>query len=248
MDTYNQYGVFETQKKLLETMNSIHALCVEKDIKYSLCGGSLLGAVREKGFIPWDDDMDIVMNRENYKKFIECFTSQSELEIVEDIWVPRVVKKEDSSRSKAFVDIFIFDNVPENRILARVKVFCIKIIQGMLKGNIDYSKYSAFEKVLVFGTSILGKLFTFRLKKRLYGWISQLANDKKTSCINAYNDLYKLLGLRYPANIIEGYHLREFENTKFFIMDGFDAYLTMQYGDYMTPPPVEERRPGHIQS
>lgn len=248
MDTTNQYGTCEIQKKLLDTMKSIHTLCIEKDIKYSLCGGSLLGAVREKGFIPWDDDMDIVMNRENYRKFIECFSMQSGLEIVEDIWVPRVVKKEDSSNSKAFVDIFIFDNVPENRILASTKVFCVKIIQGMLKGDVDYSKYSAFEKVLVFGTSILGKLFTFKFKKRLYSWFSQWANDEKTSYINAYNDLYKLLGLRYPSEIIKDYHLANFEDTKFFIMDGFDVYLKTQYGDYMTPPPVEERYPGHIQS
>lgn len=246
MDTYNQYGTFETQIKLLDTMKSIHDLCVEKCIKYSLCGGSLLGAVREKGFIPWDDDMDIVMDRENYKKFIECFATQSQLEIVEDIWVPRVVKKDDSSSRKAFVDIFIFDNVPENRIVSGMKVFCVKIIQGMLKNDADYSKYSTFEKVLVFGTSILGKLFTLRLKKRLYSWVSQWANDEKTSCINAYNDLYKLLGLRYPAEIIKGYHLVEFEDAKFFIMDGFDTYLTMQYGDYMTPPSIEERCPRHM--
>ena len=62
----NRYGTEEAQNELLDLMKTFHRFCEESDIRYSLYGGSCLGAVRHKGFIPWDDDLDICVDRQNY--------------------------------------------------------------------------------------------------------------------------------------------------------------------------------------
>ena len=70
MDLENKYGTLEIQKELLLLLQEVHNFCVSNDITYSIAYGSLLGAVRHKGFIPWDDDLDIMVDRENYKKIL----------------------------------------------------------------------------------------------------------------------------------------------------------------------------------
>ena len=70
-----QYGTYEKQEALLSMIKDIDLLFTQNDISYSLCGGTLLGAVRENGFIPWDDDIDIMVNRRDYNKIVALFNS-----------------------------------------------------------------------------------------------------------------------------------------------------------------------------
>ena len=68
-----KYGTYDRQIELLEMIKDIDRLFDMHDIKYSLCSGSLLGAIRENGFIPWDDDIDIMVDRDNFNKLISLF-------------------------------------------------------------------------------------------------------------------------------------------------------------------------------
>ena len=246
MDTSNKYGTYKVQKELLCMIKDIHKFCVEQKIAYSLCGGSLLGAIREKGFIPWDDDMDISLDRKSYEKFIVAFKDNEKYDIMQDIWVPRIVQKQDPDNG-ACVDIFVFDNVPENSIISSIKIFAIKTLQGMMKkADLRDKKYSFIDRVLLAGTYLMGRLFGFETKKKLYVRVSKIGNKKESSFINAYNAFYKLLRFKYPAEIINSYKEVPFEDTMVSVMEGYDTYLTLQYGDYMTPPDEAERVPQHI--
>ena len=243
----DEYSTKKTQEKLLQMIKDIDTICTEHGISYSLCGGSLLGAVRHKGFIPWDDDMDITFTRDEYNRFRAAFNNNN-YKIVQDIWVPRIVTNI-LSDTPACIDIFIFDNVPDNEFLSKLKVFIIKILQGMMKKtDLSNPKYSILDKTLIILTGLAGKLFSLKTKQKMYSVVSQFGNKKKTLYINAYNDLYKLLNLKYPSRIINSFQFTDFENTKLSIMCGYDEYLTLQYGDYMTPPPLNERKPQHIKS
>lgn len=71
----------DIQGVLLRIMKYIHSFCVENDIKYSLCGGTLIGAIRHKGFIPWDDDIDITIPRPDYDRFVKIFKDSDEFKL-----------------------------------------------------------------------------------------------------------------------------------------------------------------------
>ena len=77
----NYLSVKEIQDVLLRIMKYVHTFCVENDIKYSLEGGTLIGAIRHKGYIPWDDDIDIAMPRPYYDKFVKEFIDTDEFKL-----------------------------------------------------------------------------------------------------------------------------------------------------------------------
>ena len=253
MDLENKYGALELQREFLPLMDTIDKVCRDHGVKYSLYGGSLLGAIRHKGFIPWDDDIDLVFDRENYEKFLQIFpeTLGADHCIVQDLWLKRVTRKDNPGAGKlpptGCVDLFVFDSMPQGKAACAWKQFWINTLQGMLKKKIQYEKFSFKHKVLLFGTHCLGRLVPEKAKKKAYDRVSQWGNKKKTPYCNVYNNPYSFVKKgKFRADVMDGYCDVEFEGRSYMATRNWDHVLTVDYGDYMTPPEEQNRVPEHL--
>ena len=244
----DKYNTSEVQDELLCMMKDIHAFLVRMGIRYSLCGGSLLGAIRHNGFIPWDDDMDIIVDRENFDKLIRAFSKCETYTFARVLWIYRIRRK-DSGRSKNIptIDVFVMDNTPNSPVLRKMKVLFIQLLQGMMKQEVHYADFSLPYRICLGVTHAVGKLFSDDRKYSWYNRVSILGNRKKTQYVSTFNDLFKLVKICYDSDTMEHLQLHRFEDTEFYITEKYDSYLTRQYGDYMTPVAEKDRVPEHMQ-
>lgn len=249
MDLGNKYGTLDIQQKLLVLLKEFHQFCVANDIKYSLDWGSLLGAIRHKGFIPWDDDLDIMVDRENFEKInrlIKKFNNLAyEHGTIESLWVDRVrLDSESLSNPKPTMDVFVIDNAPNSRLARKFRVALIRGMQGMMKSKPNFLKGNILYRIATLITYLLGKFFSHDTLIKWYNYISQLSNKKQTqmkACYNAdFNDVAKLR----HSDVIGEYILVPFEDCEVFVTKGYHQALVDMFGpDYMTPV---YREPIHI--
>lgn len=243
-------SIRDLQLYLLPIMEDIDNFCRQNQIKYSLCGGSLLGSIRHKGFIPWDDDLDLMFDRENYEKFIQIAKKSlpDKYEIVGDTWIKRIKRKDNPNDEfqEGFVDLFVMDTIPDNRIVSMFKNIILKTLQGMLKARFEPEKYSLINKIEIKATHALGKLFSVKSKQKMYESVSKWGN-KNSKRVNIYNSMFNQIGkFSYTANIMDSIIDVQFENITVCGISDFNQYLTVAYGDYMKLPPENERVPIHM--
>lgn len=253
MDVENKYGTLEIQQYCIPIMDYIDALCRKYDIKYSISDGSLIGAIRHKGFVPWDDDIDISFDRSNYNKFLSVVERELDPEyiLIRDMWVCRISRKDNPSINKippeGCIDLFVFDNVPDEKIKNKIKNLTIKILQGMLKRKVFYKGFSIWHKIALFVTHYVGKLFPRKVKQTWFDRVSQWGNKHQTKQKARYYCTYRCVSnIRYPADIADEYTDVEFEGKKYMSVKDWDSFLSIDYGNYMELPPEEKRIPKHM--
>lgn len=244
----DRYGTMEIQSELLRMMKTIHTIMEEHGIQYSLCGGTLLGSIRHEGFIPWDDDFDLVMNRNEFIKFsgVYCRLADKPYLFERDGWVWRIRNMNQLIDGVApTIDFFLMDPVPKSRFVHKIQLALLRFLQGLLKEHYYWDRYSTFYKVCLKTTHALGKCFSgerkFKWYDRISTWGYRNPSDKKSQ----FNDQFRIIGIQYDADVMDNYVLHQFEDTEFYIMEKYDHYLNTQYGDYMTLPPESERKPMH---
>lgn len=253
MDVGNKYGTLRAQESLLPLLKEFHRLCVEKGIRYSLAYGSLLGAVRHDGFIPWDDDLDIFVERESYSQLIESINNDSILGLETNpaisLWIDKVVFREPQGTGESnFVprlDIFVLDKVPTNLFARGVKKYLIFLLQGMMKSRISWKKGSILLKACASLSYLLGCLVPMRRKQAWYRKVSQFRNTDNSFLIANYNGEFADISRYYPSDMMISLVEHPFEDLTICIMADYDCCLRLQYGDYMTPPKENQRKPRH---
>lgn len=252
MDLDNKYGVLEAQQQLLSLLKVFHSFCVNTGILYSLAYGSLLGAIRHNGFIPWDDDLDVFVDRKNYDRLLSALGNSNDL-IVErnsksTLWVDRVRLRNSKREPSSFIptlDVLVLDPVPSSAFLRRMKLFLILALQGMMKSKLRCSKGGIEYRVGSVITYVIGLLFPYRLKAEWYRRVSRMGELEKSEYLANYNGEFADLWREYPSDMMDCIEEHVFEDGVAFITSKFDICLKMQFGDYMTPPKEDDRKPRH---
>lgn len=255
--------ISESEKKLvmLEIMDEIHDYCTAHQIQYFLLGGTLLGAVRHHGFIPWDDDMDIGLLRKDYEKLLRQFTSKSgNVEILHAgnmkhyIWPSaKAVHKQTrlvelgykKSEIGVYIDIFPLDYINADYEEARkivIKANRWKDLLTLKHLRVD-KKRSTLKNAIV----IVGKLLYLVPDCFLISRINSFGEQEYKGTEKFVCNFTGAWGIRELASAddFSSAVAGNFEGRSFWLPNGYDDYLHTVYGDYMTLPPVEKRVTHH---
>ena len=237
----------ELQEEFLVAFRYFHKLCMDNGIHYSLHGGSLLGAVREKGFIPWDDDIDVTMMRSEYEKFRKLMLKGGldEYFYFDELSakMPHLCMKR-PDRPNVWISVFIYDYISENTLLRKYKQFYNKYIFLVLNSKDELMKdcKNTFKNRIK--KSVERCLWTIgNRKSRQENWKrcdrfnqNRLLGGKtkvfRSNDMLAANGIYIIL----PSNVLDEYMIVPFEDTEAMISKKYDLILSTSYGkDYMTP-------------
>lgn len=260
----------EIQLASFEILKEVKSICDRHNILYFLDAGTLLGAVRHRGFIPWDDDIDIIFWRKDYEKFIKVVIKEMPrhlklimpeenkhfFDFIGKIINPDINVSDDTEETsfygnytnKISVDLFILDNESPSVLKQKYKVILMKIIYGMAMAHrfsIDYSKYNMLKKLQVSILSNVGKLFSYKTVYNCYQKIIQMDNVKNTQFCFCGISIPPYFGKVFPKKCFKKEIQVEFEGINFNAPVGYDTILTIYYGDYMTPPKEKDRTPKH---
>ena len=243
----------------LELLKEVDRICQKCGIRYNIIAGTLLGAVRHGGYIPWDDDADVAMLRSEYEKFRKaCKTELDKTRFVfqdhrntkgyrwgygklrmKNTLFLREHQEHMPYFQGVFIDIFPLDNVPDNyliRCIHNFSCFCIRKVLWSEVGK--YADQSLIKRKIY---AILSRIPEKKVFK-VYHFFIRLSNKKKTRLVRT---------LTFPTpNEQYGYERKWYENSikinfegiEFYGMRYYDEYLSFKFGDYMKLPPKEKRK------
>jgi len=254
----------ETAKTIeIEMLKEYAAFCEAHHLRYTLAYGTLLGAVRHKGFIPWDDDIDIVMPRPDYNRFLELTKDgllSNYIRVIASLNEPntlypyaklidvRTMAVETGVRVKhtlgVWVDVFPMDGIPANKWKAALLFIRLRIFQSLLYLSIVNVNVKSWRGLLRGLLVLPSRTFNYRyLVKRIE---KEAQRNKFENC-------------DYTAVVVSGYGKREivlkedyldyialaFEGDYYKAPSNYTEYLKRLYGNYMQPPPEHKRHPTH---
>lgn len=249
--------VEEEQNIELEIMKQIHDFCVDNNLRYLLYAGSMLGAIRHKGFIPWDNDMDILMPRNDYEKFIELTKDKG---FGDDLYIKHYTLDEKyhyhcmrvcDSKTKVnvpyiyeqptnmgiWVDIFPVDGFCNNKFYRKLQKIQLDFYRIIFTSTI-YKANTLLKKTL---KPIINTIFDNSKNQYLY----KIDKVSKRYPFEKYKTCFRAFGGRWinmDKDEFNNPKLYKFEKYEFYGFNDFDKFLKGFYGDYMKLPPEKDRK------
>ena len=267
-----EYSAEEIHGRLLTMAKDFHQICVDNNLKYYMLGGTMLGAVRHKGFIPWDDDMDFGMLREDYEKFLSIAPMALDNKYFLQTWDndpnypfgfakirkkgTRFIEKAlsyNTSHNELYIDLFPYDSFPDcyndqrnqGRKIMKYKIGYL--MKQNVKPWITHEKVP--ERILVFLKYIPSQIYALFHEKEF------IKDNFKKEMTRFNSQITKRLyeqsgGAPYGKWVVDrdcfsSYIDLQFENVLFAAPIGYKKYLEQTYGDYMTLPPKDKRGNRH---
>lgn len=251
----------------LDLLIELDRVCRKHGINYVISCGSLLGAVRHKGYIPWDDDADIAMTREDYEKF-KCVTSDLNPQICffqdhttdrEYRWGYGKLRRTGTKFIRAgqehiycktgvFIDIFPLDDVPQNTLCQMLQDFHCFCLRKILWSEVGKYQAKGFWKIWF---SLLSHISVDWVYKQLKPYVNK-SNNRTDNYVRvllfpSFGKLYRKapLKLRYgfPKKWLLERAEYEFEGHMLYGIKDYNSFLSFMYGDYMKLPPENKRNP-----
>lgn len=239
-------------------------ICEENGIKLYLLGGTLIGAVRHQGFIPWDDDIDVCMSRPDYNKLLSITKGRisDKCSIIDPArdkefkgYIPVAVYNNSRLISKQFkekenlkigISIFIYDGVPKNRLIRAyyyTKMHLFRSQHALCRADF---KHVNTKMAKIIGP-VLAPLYrtenVYKYKKKILKWQQKYSySSSEYVSTNTDSGSWKEV---FPRYTFEDYTELSFEGIKSYVFSNYKEQLTKYYGDYMKLPPMEEQNPKH---
>lgn len=255
----------ELQLKQLPMLEYFRDFCEKNGLTFYLIGGGLIGALRNGGFVPWDDDVDVMLPREDYEKLPglwreqhadgrfrllktddEMFTGNIFITITDtSCTMVKTNQTEVDIPHGLVLDVFPLDVAPDGRF-ARKMQFVWTMIYSLFLAQIVPENNGG---LMAFGSRVLLGIFRGKkIRNRIWRMAERHMTKYKLSenkCVTELCAGPKWMRPEYPKRIYEGVDYVTFEGLRMPCMKGYDEYLTMVFGDYMTPPPKEQQKPHH---
>lgn len=244
-------------KKEFEILEIFDSLCKKLNLKYTLSSGTLIGAVRHKGFIPWDDDIDVAMPREDYETLIKeankhlpegfflehystekiCYNFYAKIKDSNTTWIEDVTGVFPSINQGMYIDIFPIDRFSDPKKLNKFAKK-IKFYNRLRYFYFPHNRKGNFIQkcaALFFFCPLARIIGLNKINRKQDKLLQSQGNGNYTTA--DYNKRTKIMSYK-P---FEEYTTIEFEKKQFSCIKDYDTYLTAMYGDYMTIPPKEQQ-------
>lgn len=244
------------QDACLTLLKEFDRVCKILNIPYVLFAGTLLGAVRHKGFIPWDDDLDVLMLREDYMRFLDeaeqvldknTFYLQKEfsehwpmffskLRLNNTTCLETHHPKDEKMHQGIYIDIFPADSAAKSECGRRIQFVASKVVIAKSLDRRGYETRSIAKRVFMALCKMLPRAPFFKL-------VTSLKRNKDSNYIHSFFGAASSYSKNiYPRTYFENTIQIQFEDGCYPVPKEYDELLTILYGDYMTPPLPEQRK------